>query len=107
MGCEEDLGEHSLTHLLVLCRSLEYTIYDHELKDTKKKLEELETRRESSSSVAEKLRENLQNAAEKIKKLSKELREVKSRAQAQREERRPCRGAVVGAQGEDPPGADH
>ncbi|XP_070387461.1 structural maintenance of chromosomes protein 3 isoform X1 [Dermacentor andersoni] len=68
-------------------RSLEYTIYDHELKDTKKKLEELETRRESSSSVAEKLRENLQNAAEKIKKLSKELREVKSRAQAQREER--------------------
>ncbi|KAH7985348.1 hypothetical protein HPB49_026470 [Dermacentor silvarum] len=101
--------------------SLEYTIYDHELKDTKKKLEELETRRESSSSVAEKLRENLQNAAEKIKdlfpkcgvaqwvlqKLSKELREVKSRAQAQREERRPCRGAVVGAQGEDPPGADH
>ncbi|KAL1425432.1 hypothetical protein MTO96_003513 [Rhipicephalus appendiculatus] len=48
-------------------RSLEYTIYDHELKDTKKKLEELETRRESSSSVAEKLRENLQNAAEKIK----------------------------------------
>uniref|UniRef100_A0A6G4ZX25 Structural maintenance of chromosomes protein 3 n=1 Tax=Rhipicephalus microplus TaxID=6941 RepID=A0A6G4ZX25_RHIMP len=68
-------------------RSLEYTIYDHELKDTKKKLDELETRRESSSSVAEKLRENLQNAAEKIKKLSKELREVKSRAQAHREER--------------------
>lgn len=68
-------------------RSLEYTIYDHELKDTKKKLDELETRRESSSSVAEKLRENLQNAAEKIKKLSKELREVKSKVQSNREEK--------------------
>lgn len=68
-------------------RSLEYTIYDHELKDTKKKLEELETRRESSSSVTEKLRENLQNAAEKIKKLSKELREIKQKVSANREEK--------------------
>ncbi|XP_022671008.1 structural maintenance of chromosomes protein 3-like [Varroa destructor] len=68
-------------------RSLEYTIYDHELKDTKKKLEELETRRESSSSVTEKLRENLQSAAEKIKKLSKELRDIRQKVAGNREEK--------------------
>ncbi|XP_076317146.1 structural maintenance of chromosomes 3 [Tachypleus tridentatus] len=68
-------------------RSLEYTIYDHELKDTRKKLEELETRRDSSSSVTEKLRESLQHAADQIKKLSKELRDVKNKLQSSREEK--------------------
>ncbi|UYV73509.1 SMC3 [Cordylochernes scorpioides] len=68
-------------------RSLEYTIYDHELKDTKKKLEELETRRETSSSVTEKLRENVQNASDQIKKVSKELREVKNKLQGLRDEK--------------------
>ncbi|XP_023219764.1 structural maintenance of chromosomes protein 3-like isoform X3 [Centruroides sculpturatus] len=68
-------------------RSLEYTIYDHDLKDTRKKLEELETRRETSSSVTEKLRESLQNATDQIKKLSKEHRDVKSKSQAFREEK--------------------
>lgn len=68
-------------------RSLEYTIYDHELKDARKKLEELETRRESSSSITEKLRESLQDAADKIKKLSKELRDAKSKLQSFREEK--------------------
>lgn len=68
-------------------RSLEYTIYDHDLKDTRKKLEELETRRETSSSVTEKLRESLQNATDQIKKLSKEHRDVKGKSQAFREEK--------------------
>ncbi|GIY08074.1 structural maintenance of chromosomes protein 3 [Caerostris darwini] len=68
-------------------RSLEYTIYDHELKDARKKLEELDTRRETSSSVTEKLREQAQQATDQIKKLSKELREVKGKLQSYREEK--------------------
>ncbi|GFY55808.1 structural maintenance of chromosomes protein 3 [Trichonephila inaurata madagascariensis] len=68
-------------------RSLEYTIYDHELKDARKKLEELDTRRETSSSVTEKLREQAQQATDQIKKLNKELREVKGKLQSYREEK--------------------
>lgn len=68
-------------------RSLEYTIYDHESKDVTRKLAEMETRKESSSSVTEKLRGSLQKAAENIKKLNKDMRELKHKLQQQKEEK--------------------
>lgn len=68
-------------------RSLEYTIYNHELEDARKKKKELETRRETSSVVTEKLRENLQVYVDKIKDLGKDLREVKTKIQSQKDEK--------------------
>lgn len=68
-------------------RSLEYTIYNQELEDARKKLKELETRRETSSSVTEKLRENLGSFVEQIKDLSKDLREVRTKLQTAKDEK--------------------
>jgi len=68
-------------------RSLEYTIYNQELEDARKKKKELETRRETSSVVTEKLRENLQVYVDKIKDLSKDLREVKTKIQTAKDEK--------------------
>lgn len=68
-------------------RSLEYTIYNQELEDARKKLRELETRRETSSVVTEKLRENLQTLVEEIKSYSKDLREVRSKLQTAKDEK--------------------
>merc|ERR1712002_902712 len=62
-------------------RSLEYTIHDHELRDTRKKLDELQEKRDNSSAVSGRLRDSLQEAADKIKELSKELRDLKSKTQ--------------------------
>ncbi|XP_054714183.1 structural maintenance of chromosomes protein 3-like [Uloborus diversus] len=68
-------------------RSLEYTIYDHELKDARKKLDELDNKRETNSSTTEKLREDAQQAADQIKKLNKDLRDIKGKTQSYREEK--------------------
>lgn len=62
-------------------RALEYTIYNNELENARKSQKDLETRRETSSMVTEKLREQLQVSTEKIKDLSRDLREVKSKLQ--------------------------
>ncbi|XP_013420555.1 structural maintenance of chromosomes protein 3 [Lingula anatina] len=62
-------------------RSLEYTIHDHELRDTRKKLEELQDKRESSGAVTHKLRDAQQSASDKVRDLSKDLRDLKTRVQ--------------------------
>ncbi len=48
-------------------RSLEYTIHDHELRDTRKKLEDLQEKRENSGQQSHKLRDLQQQAADQIK----------------------------------------
>lgn len=68
-------------------RALEYTIFNNELEDARKRLKDLETRRETSSLVAEKLREQLQEATEKMKGLSKDLRETKTKLQTYKDEK--------------------
>ena len=68
-------------------RSLEYTIYNNELEDARKRQRELETRRETSSLVTEKLREALQVSTDKIKELSRDLREVRTKLQTYRDEK--------------------
>lgn len=68
-------------------RSLEYTVYNQELEDARKKKKDLETRRETSSVVTEKLRENLQVYVDKIKDLGKDLREIKTKIQSNKDEK--------------------
>lgn len=68
-------------------RALEYTIYNNELEDSRKRQKELESRRETSSMVTEKLREQLQLSTEKIKDLSRDLREVKTKLQTYKDEK--------------------
>ena len=68
-------------------RALEYTIYNQELDESRKKQKELDSRRQNSSEVSEKLRENLQSLVEQIKDTGRELREVRSKAQGFRDEK--------------------
>ncbi|CAI9732558.1 maintenance of chromosomes 3-like [Octopus vulgaris] len=68
-------------------RSLEYTIHDHELRDTRKKLDELQEKRENSGKVSQKLRDNQQQANDQVKSINKELRDLKSRMQSILEEK--------------------
>ena len=68
-------------------RSLEYTIYTQELEDARKKQKELEEKRENSSSVSEKLRDDLNKLVNDIKDGSRDLREVKTKLQTCRDEK--------------------
>ncbi|CAH1784036.1 unnamed protein product [Owenia fusiformis] len=63
-------------------RSLEYTIHDHELRDTRKKLEELQEKREKSGAKSTNLRDLAQAAADEARKFSKELRDLKTQLQS-------------------------
>ena len=60
-------------------RSLEYTIHDRELKENRKKLDDMENQRNNSGKEQEKLKNQLQNAQEKAKTAAKELKDVKSK----------------------------
>lgn len=62
-------------------RALEYTIHDHDLKDTKRKLDELQDRREKSGSESATLRNIQQEAGDMIRTLGKDIREKKARLQ--------------------------
>lgn len=62
-------------------RSLEYTIHDHELKDTKKKLDELQEKREKGGLESHKLRDAQQEAGDKIRMISKDIRDKKAKLQ--------------------------
>ncbi|XP_064630415.1 structural maintenance of chromosomes protein 3-like [Lineus longissimus] len=62
-------------------RSLEYTIHDHELRDTRKKLDDLQERRENSGAHTQKLRDEQQKATDKVKALNKDLRDIKLKMQ--------------------------
>ncbi|KAK7110449.1 structural maintenance of chromosomes protein 3-like [Littorina saxatilis] len=68
-------------------RSLEYTIHDHELKDTRRKLDELQEKRDNSGEQSKQMRDQQQIANDKVKALNKELKELKQRIQALLEER--------------------
>ncbi|KAJ6216345.1 hypothetical protein RDWZM_007502 [Blomia tropicalis] len=68
-------------------RALEYTIYNNELEEARKRQKELENRRETSSIVTEKLREQLQVSTERLKDLSRDLREVKTKLQTYKDEK--------------------
>lgn len=62
-------------------RSLEYTIHDHELRDCKKKLDELQDKRDNSGAESQKLRDLQQSANDKVKAINKDLRDLKARMQ--------------------------
>uniref|UniRef100_T1JG50 Structural maintenance of chromosomes protein n=1 Tax=Strigamia maritima TaxID=126957 RepID=T1JG50_STRMM len=68
-------------------RALDYTIHDHELKDTRRKLDDLEQKRENSGSLTEKLRDSLKKALDNIKQRARELRDIKAKSQTCREEK--------------------
>ncbi|KAI8792516.1 structural maintenance of chromosomes protein 3, partial [Biomphalaria glabrata] len=68
-------------------RSLEYTIHDHELKDTRKKLDELQSKRDNSGANSTALRDELTAANDKVKTINKDLKELKARMQAALEEK--------------------
>ena len=84
-GEKEELKEYQKWDKMK--RSLEYKIYNQELEDARKKLKELETRRETSSNVTEKLRETLQTLVDEIKILGKDLREARTKLQTAKDEK--------------------
>ncbi|VDM02243.1 unnamed protein product [Schistocephalus solidus] len=58
-------------------RALEYTIYDRELKETRKKLEELQAKREQSSESTAETRRAAKETADQIERLERELRDTR------------------------------
>jgi len=68
-------------------RSLEYTIHDHELKDTRKKLDDIQSKRDNSGAASGALRDELTAANDRVKTINKELKELKGRMQATLEEK--------------------
>merc|ERR550532_2913759 len=68
-------------------RALEYTIHDRELQDTRKKLAEMESKRKNSGEVAERLRNALQDAQDSAKAANKEVKDMKLKENAMKEER--------------------
>ncbi|KAK8741258.1 hypothetical protein OTU49_002582 [Cherax quadricarinatus] len=68
-------------------RALEYTIHDRELKETRKKLTDMENQRKNSGAEQEQYRQQLQKSQESIKTLSKEMKDVKSKLSQVKEER--------------------
>ncbi|XP_042230697.1 structural maintenance of chromosomes protein 3-like isoform X1 [Homarus americanus] len=68
-------------------RALEYTIHDRELKETRKKLTDMENQRKNSGAEQEQFRQQLQKAQESIKTYSKEMKDVKSKLSQVKEER--------------------
>ncbi|CAG2221323.1 Structural maintenance of chromosomes protein 3 [Mytilus edulis] len=68
-------------------RSLEYTIHDHELRDTRKKLDELQDKRENSGTNTQKIRDLQQSSTDKVKAINKDLRDLKSRMQSIHDEK--------------------
>uniref|UniRef100_A0A1B0CNW5 Structural maintenance of chromosomes protein n=1 Tax=Lutzomyia longipalpis TaxID=7200 RepID=A0A1B0CNW5_LUTLO len=68
-------------------RTLEYIIYETELKDTKKQLEDLEQQRRSSGDKQKQLLQEVQKAQEKIKGIQKNLKDAKKEVTAAKEDR--------------------
>lgn len=68
-------------------RALEFTIYNQELEDARKKQRELENRRENSSATTEKLRDKLQSLVEEITATQSDLKKVKTKLQTRRDEK--------------------
>lgn len=68
-------------------RCLEYTIHERELKENKRKLEELETSRANSGAEQAKLCSDAKNAQEQVRAATKRLKEAKKEVQTAKEER--------------------
>ncbi|XP_066277071.1 structural maintenance of chromosomes protein 3-like isoform X1 [Branchiostoma lanceolatum] len=68
-------------------RSLEYTIHDHELRNTRNQLEDLSNKRDKSGQRSRELRDTAQEAGDKCKELSKDIRELKANVQSLVEEK--------------------
>lgn len=68
-------------------RSLEYTIHDRELKETRKKLDDMENQRKNSGAEQEKQRQLMQKAQEAIKTATKDMKDIKQKVSQVREER--------------------
>lgn len=68
-------------------RALEYTIYNNELEEARKKQQDLENKRSTNNEFTEKLRETLQTLQDDIKQKSRELREIRTKVQTHRDEK--------------------
>ncbi|KAL7027749.1 hypothetical protein ACKWTF_005564 [Chironomus riparius] len=70
-----------------LRRMLEYIIYETELKDNRKQLEELENHRKNSGDQQKKLTNEIQKLQDKIKNIQKNLKDAKKDVTTAKEER--------------------
>ncbi|XP_069679641.1 structural maintenance of chromosomes protein 3 isoform X2 [Periplaneta americana] len=68
-------------------RSLEYTIHDRELKETRKKLDDMEAARKNSGEEQKKYSNELKAAQENIRTAARRLKEAKKMVQTHKEER--------------------
>ena len=68
-------------------RALEYTIHDRELNETKKKLDELESKRKRSGEGADLLRNRLREAEKNAKQASRDLKEIRQQVNQAKEEK--------------------
>uniref|UniRef100_A0A8C2AR61 Structural maintenance of chromosomes protein n=1 Tax=Cyprinus carpio TaxID=7962 RepID=A0A8C2AR61_CYPCA len=68
-------------------RALEYTIYNQELNETRAKLDELSSKRETCGDKSRQLRDAQQDARDKVEETERVVRELKSRISAMREEK--------------------
>jgi len=84
-GEKEELRQYQ--KLDKMKRSLEYTIHDKELKETRKKLEELTEKRDDLGKETQKMRDDLTEAQEEIKRTSRELKELKTRVKGSVDEK--------------------
>uniref|UniRef100_A0A8C5R348 Structural maintenance of chromosomes protein n=1 Tax=Leptobrachium leishanense TaxID=445787 RepID=A0A8C5R348_9ANUR len=68
-------------------RALEYTIYNQELNETRAKLDELSSKRETSGEKSRQLRDAQQDARDKMEEIERQVRELKSKISAMKEEK--------------------
>ncbi|KPP75720.1 structural maintenance of chromosomes protein 3-like [Scleropages formosus] len=68
-------------------RALEYTIYNQELNETRAKLDELSTKRETCGDKSRQLRDAQQDARDKVEETERVVRELKSKISAMKEEK--------------------
>uniref|UniRef100_A0A3B3WQR3 Structural maintenance of chromosomes protein n=1 Tax=Poecilia mexicana TaxID=48701 RepID=A0A3B3WQR3_9TELE len=68
-------------------RALEYTIYNQELNETRAKLDELSSKRETCGDKSRQLRDAQQDARDKVEETERVVRELKSKVSAMKEEK--------------------
>lgn len=68
-------------------RCLEYTIYDRELKEQKKKLDEFEKTRDNNGQEQMRLNTEAKEAQDKVRNATKRLKDIKKEVQTLKEER--------------------
>uniref|UniRef100_A0A671N2F4 Structural maintenance of chromosomes protein 3 n=1 Tax=Sinocyclocheilus anshuiensis TaxID=1608454 RepID=A0A671N2F4_9TELE len=68
-------------------RALEYTIYNQELNETRAKLDELSSKRETCGDKSRQLRDAQQDARDKVEETERVVRELKARISAMKEEK--------------------